>query len=176
MKRNLYALFIVIGLCACSSQQKSAGTEKNNNQESVLTVKDTNMSDKLEKSDEEWKQILSPEQFHVCREKGTERAFTGKYYQSKEKGTYHCVACGNELFSSDTKFDSGTGWPSFYDVVDSTKVKTHTDKSYGMTRVEVTCGKCGSHLGHVFEDGPNPTGLRYCINSASLDLKEEKKK
>jgi peptide-methionine (R)-S-oxide reductase len=120
------------------------------------------------------KSRLTPEQYHVTQEKGTERAFTGKYWDTKTPGTYKCVVCGEELFSSDTKYDSGSGWPSFYQPADKSKVDEHTDRSYGMTRTEVTCGKCGAHLGHVFPDGPRPTGLRYCINSASLDLDEKK--
>lgn len=117
---------------------------------------------------------LTPEQYHVTQEKGTERAFTGKYWDTKTPGTYKCVVCGEELFGSDSKFDSGCGWPSFSQPADNSKVDEHTDRSYGMTRTEVTCGKCGAHLGHVFPDGPRPTGLRYCINSASLDLDEQK--
>jgi peptide-methionine (R)-S-oxide reductase len=120
------------------------------------------------------KDKLTPEQYHVTQEKGTERAFTGKYWDTKTPGTYKCVVCGEELFSSDTKFDSGSGWPSFYQPADKSKVDEHSDRSYGMTRTEVTCGKCGAHLGHVFPDGPRPTGMRYCINSASLDLDEKK--
>jgi methionine-R-sulfoxide reductase len=120
------------------------------------------------------KDKLTPEQYHVTQEKGTERAFTGKYWDTKTPGTYKCVVCGEELFSSDTKYDSGCGWPSFYQPADKAKIDEHTDRSYGMTRTEVTCGKCGAHLGHVFPDGPRPTGLRYCINSASLDLDEKK--
>ena len=120
------------------------------------------------------KNRLTPEQYHVTQEKGTERAFTGKYWDTKTPGTYKCVVCGEELFSSDTKYDSGSGWPSFYQPADKSKVDEHTDRSYGMTRTEVTCGKCGAHLGHVFPDGPRPTGMRYCINSASLDLDEKK--
>ncbi|HTA24300.1 MAG TPA: peptide-methionine (R)-S-oxide reductase MsrB [Terriglobales bacterium] len=131
---------------------------------------------KITKSEEEWKQQLSPEQFHVARKAGTEPAFTGKYWDTKEKGTYNCVCCGTPLFESDTKFNSGTGWPSFYKPVDATAVAEHTDVSYGMKRTEARCAKCDAHLGHVFPDGPKPTGLRYCMNSASLDLKPEEPK
>ena len=131
------------------------------------------MTDKTNKTDEEWRTALSPEQYHVCREKGTERAFTGAYWDTKDTGVYRCVACGYPLFSSQTKFDSGTGWPSFWQPLDQEAVETETDQSFGMTRTEVHCRNCGSHLGHVFPDGPQPTGLRYCINSVSLDLDRE---
>ena len=126
--------------------------------------------EKLEKTEQEWKAELTPEQYEVLREKGTEPAFTGEYWDVKEDGVYRCAGCGQELFSSDTKFDSGTGWPSFFDPMDSDKVETREDNSFMMRRTEVVCSRCGGHLGHVFEDGPAPTGLRYCINSCSLEL------
>lgn len=130
------------------------------------------MSEKVIKSDEEWRKLLTPEQYRVAREKGTERPFTGKYYRSKAKGVYQCACCGNDLFDSETKYDSGTGWPSFWAPTSEQKVKTATDASQGMIRTEVLCSRCDAHLGHVFEDGPAPTGLRYCINSVVLDLVE----
>lgn len=131
------------------------------------------VEDKMGKTEEEWRKELSPEVYRVMRERGTETAFTGQYHKHKEEGTYHCAACGNPLFSSETKFESGTGWPSFYAPVSEQGVETATDRGHGRVRTEVHCAKCGGHLGHVFEDGPQPTGLRYCINSVSLEFEKE---
>jgi peptide-methionine (R)-S-oxide reductase len=129
---------------------------------------------KIEKSEAQWRQDLSPEEFRILREKGTERAFTGKYEDYKGPGTFVCAGCGQELFDAATKYNSGSGWPSFYQPIKDSAVEEHTDISHGMRRVEITCANCGGHLGHVFPDGPRPTGLRYCINSASLSLNEKK--
>ena len=131
------------------------------------------MNDKITKTDEEWKKELTPEQYQVLRQKGTERAFTGEYWNTKDKGVYRCAGCGTELFVSDTKFDSHCGWPSFYAPMTSNVVAEAADNSHFMKRTEVLCSKCGGHLGHVFDDGPNPTGLRYCINSASLKFEKK---
>ncbi len=127
----------------------------------------------VQKSDEEWRKQLTPEQYHVTREHGTERAFTGPYWDNKEDGTYRCVSCGKPLFSSEAKYDSGTGWPSFYEPVDEDAVTENKDRTLFMTRTEVRCADCDAHLGHVFKDGPNPTGLRYCMNGTALDFEKD---
>lgn len=158
--KNIFYLLILVLISACDSNSQ-------NNQTKSKTTMDT----KVKKTEEEWKKILSPEQYDVLREKGTEAPFSGKYYLHTEKGIYVCAACGTELFKSDAKFDAGCGWPSFSDVVDSSKVIYTKDNSLGMIRTEITCAKCGGHLGHVFDDGPAPTGLRYCINSVSIEFK-----
>ena len=128
------------------------------------------MTEKISKPEDEWRRELTQEEFHILRQKGTERAFTGEYAHSKTPGVYRCAGCGQELFASDAKFESGSGWPSFFQPIGQDCVESHEDSSHGMRRVEVTCSRCDSHLGHVFPDGPRPTGLRYCINSASLKL------
>ena len=161
--KNIIYLSIALCIIACNGNSQTKQTN--------IKPKNT-MSDRVEKTNEEWKKILNPEQFNVLREKGTEIPYSGKYYLHKEKGVYVCAACGNELFKSDTKFDAGCGWPSFSDVIDSSKVVYTKDKTLGMNRTEITCAKCGGHLGHVFDDGPAPTGLRYCINSVSIEFKK----
>ena len=161
---NKLLLFIVpalfFSLNACSQQAKET------------TITNKSMTQKVVKTDAEWKAQLSDDAYAVTRKKGTERPFTGEYEHSKQKGIYTCVCCGSELFSSDTQFDSGTGWPSFYAPLKPESVDEHTDKEFGMARTEVVCSRCDAHLCHVFDDGPKPTGLRYCMNSVALQLKK----
>lgn len=148
--------------CAQQSKQKS----KTSNHK-------TTMKDKITKSDSEWKKELTENEYKVLRQKGTERAFSNEFWDNKEEGTYLCAACGNPVFSSDSKFESGTGWPSFYEPINESAVETESDRSLGMLRTEVHCQRCGGHLGHVFDDGPQPTGMRYCVNSVAMDFKKK---
>lgn len=160
----LCLLFVALLSFSCSERQNKT------KEEDYMSADFPSVEDKVEKSKEEWKEELSPEVFHIMREKGTERPFSGKYYKFDEEGVYVCAACGNALFKSDTKFNSGSGWPSFYAPYSKERIETKEDLSGGMERTEVLCARCGGHLGHVFEDGPDPTGLRYCINSMVLDF------
>ncbi len=163
--RYLFLITIIPLFFSCqgNSQTHSTNSPTMNNDSTNKTVN---------KTEEEWKKVLSPEQYHVSRQKETEAPFSGKFYKHSEKGTYVCAACGEELFKSDTKFDAGCGWPSFFEAIDSTKITYTRDTSHGMIRTEITCTKCDGHLGHVFDDGPQPTGLRYCVTSLSIDFKK----
>lgn len=162
----LISVFLLITIAGCGQETSTSSTAQRSQSESEMT-------DKVLKPEAEWKELLTPEQYYVLRQQGTEAAFTGKYFDHKEAGIYTCAACGNELFSSESKFRSGTGWPSFYQPVAETNVGTEEDRTLGMVRTEVHCARCGGHLGHIFNDGPRPTGLRYCINSVSLNFRPE---
>jgi peptide-methionine (R)-S-oxide reductase len=155
-------IMVAVLLYACTSHGQTQNDKK----------KETMEKPEINKTEEEWKKILTPEQYHVLRDKGTDRPFTGKYYLHKEKGMYVCAGCGNELFTSDMKFESDCGWPSFDKEIKGGKIKTYKDTSVGMIRTEIVCAKCGSHLGHLFDDGPTITGMRYCVNSTSIDFKK----
>ncbi len=165
MNNFLSTLVILLTFSATSACSGNQGLQEKRNQ----TIA---MADTLKKSDAEWKKLLTKEEFEVLRNKGTERAFSGKYNKHKEEGIYTCAACANPLFSSETKFESGTGWPSFFAPIAEENIGLEDDRAYGMLRTEVVCGKCGGHLGHVFEDGPKPTGLRYCLNSVALNFQK----
>ncbi|MBM3428009.1 MAG: peptide-methionine (R)-S-oxide reductase MsrB [Bacteroidetes bacterium] len=171
MKNLMILLATGILLQSCQAQTKST-----TNPEETKSNMSTTHNNPQGMSEEEWKKILTPEQYRILREKGTERAFTGEYWNHHENGKYNCAACGAPLFDSGSKFDSGCGWPSYFKPTESSSITEHIDKSHGMIRTEVTCSKCGGHLGHVFTDGPAPTGLRYCINSASIQFVPEEGK
>jgi peptide-methionine (R)-S-oxide reductase len=171
VKKRLLILLCLIFVVSCSKLEKTVDSDKDS-KVNISNEKEVSM-DKIEKTEEEWRKELPPDVCYIMLDKGTERPFTGKYYKHDEKGTYICAACGNELFSSDTKFESGTGWPSFYEAIEEGRIETKPDSAGGIVRTEVLCGRCGGHLGHVFDDGPLPTGKRFCINSKALDFEKK---
>ena len=172
---NIFLFLLLAGFVqSCYSQPKKEGSAMDNDHKKDTQIYSHTDTNKVVKTDEEWKKILSPEVYYIAREKGTERPYTSKYETSKDIGTYYCAVCGNPLFKSDTKFESGCGWPSFYEPISKGSIIYTPDHSHGMDRTEVMCGRCKSHLGHVFNDGPPPTGLRYCINGVVLDFEKAK--
>ena len=176
MKLTLFAtLLFALALSSCGQKTTTANATTNQTTKSNTMNTNNNDSTPVTKTEAEWKNVLSPDQYRVLREKGTDAPFTGKYYLNKDKGMYVCAACGNELFTSDMKFESSCGWPSFDREIAGGKIKTIIDTSHGMVRTEIVCARCGSHLGHLFDDGPTPTGERYCVNSTSLNFKKEEK-
>jgi peptide-methionine (R)-S-oxide reductase len=175
MNKALWFAILVMATLAAfglASLRGQASTDSDTNTETAMTDETHGSDEKITRSNEEWKKILTPEEYHVLREEGTERAFSGEYWDEKRDGVYRCAGCGQVVFDSETKFDSGTGWPSFSEPADDDAIGTREDRSWFMTRTEVHCSRCGGHLGHVFDDGPQPTGLRYCINSVSLDFEK----
>jgi len=173
--KHTFLTLLAVSFILTSCGQQHASSQKTTLQKQTTMNTNNNENSPVVKTEEEWRKFLTPEQYEVLREKGTERPFTGKLLQNKETGIYTCAGCGNELFTSDMKFDAHCGWPSFDKEIEGGKIKTHTDHSHGMVRTEIACAKCGGHLGHLFDDGPTATGLRYCVNSLSLDFKKEDK-
>lgn len=167
---NRYLFIALIVLCACAKPDSNSEAQSKSK---MVKTSSMDTTKKINRTEEEWKAILTPEQYYVLREKGTDAPFTGKLTLNKDKGMYYCAACGSELFSSDMKFDSHCGWPSFDREIEGGKIKTQVDTSHGMVRTEIMCARCGSHLGHLFDDGPTSTGLRYCVNSTSLEFKKQ---